>query len=108
MTPFYFWSCILLLSLGTFAIRMSLIGLSSRITISNRTKQVFSYIPAAILPAFIAPAAFFHQGSLEWAYGKERLLVLLISTAICFLTQSTLATVGLGLFLLYSLTQFSL
>ncbi len=102
----YFWLVLLCMIVGTFSIRGSLIAASSRVKISDRAREIFSYIPAAILPAFIAPFAFFHQGQTEWLLGKERFLVLVVSTAFCMWTHSTVATIGVGLSVLYVITQF--
>ena len=92
-----FWITILLLAAGTLGIRGSLIALSSKVQISARTREIFSYIPAAILPAFLAPAVVFHQGEIDLLVGKERLLVAVLATAICFKTRSTLWTILGGL-----------
>lgn len=106
ITQSYFWMNVLLLALGTLVIRGSIIAVSTKIKISSRLKELFTYIPAAILPAFVAPAVFFHQGSVEWAFGKERTLVLILATLVCALTRSTLATIGFGLSALYLVTNF--
>jgi branched-subunit amino acid transport protein len=102
----YFWPIVFFLAAGTLAIRGSIIAISSKVKISNRVKELFSYIPAAILPAFIAPSVFFHQGSVEWLEGKERLMVLVLSTLVCLMTKSTLATITFGLVALYIVTQY--
>ncbi len=99
----YFWRCIFILAAGTIAIRGSIIAVSARVRISDRWREIFSFIPAAILPAFVAPAVFFHQGSVAWAFGKERFLVLVVATAVCYFSRSTLATVAFGLVALYFL-----
>lgn len=101
----YFWSNVFCLALGTLAIRGSIIAISAKIQISDRWKEIFSFIPAAILPAFVAPAVFFHQGHVDWAFGKERFFVLLLASAICYFSRSTLATIGCGLFLLFLLNS---
>jgi len=97
----YFWNNVFLLAIGTLAIRGSIIALSARVKISDRVKQIFSFIPAAILPAFIAPMVFFHQGSVAWAFEKERFLILTLATIVCYFTRSTLATILFGLVALY-------
>lgn len=97
----YFWLNIFLLAVGTFAIRFSIIAISSRLTISQRLREIFSYIPAAILPAFIAPAVFFHRGQVDFLNGKERFFILVAATVISFYTRSTLLTIGFGLGALY-------
>lgn len=101
----YFWLNILAIAVGTLAIRGSLIALSKRFRINERTKELFSFIPAAILPAFIAPAVYFHNGHVSWLYGKERLIVLILATGVCYLVRNTLATIVFGLAALYFLTN---
>lgn len=105
--PVYFWVNTVFLTIGTITIRGSLIALSARVKISNQVKELFSFIPAAILPAFIAPAVFFHPGHVTWLFEKERLFVLVLATVVCFLWKSTLLTVAFGLITLYLLTQFA-
>jgi branched-subunit amino acid transport protein len=103
--PNYFWNTVGFLALGTVLIRFSIISVSGKVTISNRLKMTFSFIPAAVLPAIIAPMVFFHEGSVGWTFGKERLLVLVLATVVCYKTKSMLATVSFGLILLYLITQ---
>jgi branched-subunit amino acid transport protein len=103
--PSYFWTNIFLLALGTLAIRGTFIAMSSRVKISDRWRQIFSFIPVAILPAFVAPAVFFHQGHQALLFGKERFFVLVASTAVCFFSKSTLATIAFGLVALYLLNR---
>ncbi|MCM0605651.1 MAG: AzlD domain-containing protein [Xanthomonadaceae bacterium] len=101
----YFWNIVMLLAIGTLAIRGSFIAISSRVKITERTREIFSYIPVAILPALIAPAVFFHQGKVSWLLGKERFLMMILSTILCFFFKSTFITIVFGLGGLYLLTQ---
>ncbi len=101
----YFWTNIFLLAAGTLAIRGIFIGMSSRIQISDRWREIFSFIPAAILPAFVAPAVFFHEGHQAWIFGKERFLVLVLATAVSFYSKSTLLTILFGLTTLYFINR---
>lgn len=106
IAPNYFWLNIALLALGTISIRFSLIAISGRVKITARMQEIFSYIPAAILPALITPMVFFHQGSVEWLIGKERALILLLATVVCAFTRSTLITIIFGLVTLYMVRLF--
>lgn len=99
-----FWLIFGSLAAGTFAIRISIIAVSARVRISNRTKEIFSFIPASILPAFMAPAVFYHEGHAEWLWGKERLIILMGACVLCYFTRSTLATIAFGLVALYLVT----
>ena len=102
----YFWVNTFFLAVGTLAIRVSIIAVSGRLRITERVREIFTFIPAAILPAFVAPTAFFHEGVVGWAFGKERLLILLAATVLSFFYRSTIATIAFGLAALFLVTQF--
>jgi branched-subunit amino acid transport protein len=102
----YFLTNVCLLAIGTFAIRESFILISGKMKHTVKLKEFFSFIPAAILPAFIFPAVFFHQGTVDWLAGKERLIVLILSGAAYYFFRSTLFIISTGLLLLYLLTSF--
>lgn len=101
MDTSYFWQVVILLAIGTFLIRASFLFLSNRIRISSRLKEIFTYIPAAIIPAFIGPMVFLHKGQISALMGKERMLVLILATILCYFTKSMLATVVFGLSFLF-------
>tara|TARA_B110001454_G_scaffold16145_1_gene14516 strand:+ start:10030 stop:10362 length:333 start_codon:yes stop_codon:yes gene_type:complete len=103
----YFWTIIVCLALGTISIRISIIAVSGRIQISERARELFSYIPAAILPAFFAPAVFYHQGQVSWLLGRERLFVLLLAILVCLKTRSTVVTIVFGIVALYSIAHLT-
>lgn len=102
----YFLLVVILLTIGTIAIRGFFIALSGKMKISAKVKDLFTYIPSAILPALAVPATFFHQGQVEWLAGKERFLILIVASIACYFYRNTLFVVGLGLVLLYVVTSF--
>lgn len=102
----YFWTVIFFLMIGTICIRGSLIAFSKKVNISDRSKELFSYIPAAILPAFIVPSSFFHQGQVLLFNGKERLVVLALAAIVCLWTKNTILTILTGLTALYLVTTY--
>lgn len=102
----YFWKNIFLLALGTILIRGSIIAISSKVRVSQRVREIFSFIPAAVLPAFIAPSVSYHTGKVEWLYDKERLFVLIIAVGVSYITKSIVATITLGLVLLYFISHY--
>lgn len=104
----YFLICVVALTLGTVFIRGSFIAFSSKMNISGKVKELFSFIPAAIFPALIVPVTFFHQGNVEWIGGKERFLVLLASGIACYFIRNTLFVISFGLILLYLVSNYSL
>lgn len=101
----YFWWNIFFLALGTLAIRFSIIAISNRITITDRHREIFTFIPAAILPALLVPMVYFHNGHVNWLMGKERLFILILSTYVSFLTRNMIVTVAFGLISLYLISR---
>ncbi|MBL7713873.1 MAG: AzlD domain-containing protein [Bdellovibrionales bacterium] len=105
MNDHYFWYIVGAMAFGTLAIRGSIIAISSKIKISERTKEIFSFIPAAVLPAIATPAVFFHVGKVEWLFGKERLVVAILALVLSTFFRSMLGTLGFGMVALYLLTS---
>lgn len=101
----YYWTNIFLLAVGTLAIRNSVIALSSKIQISDRQREIFTFIPAAILPALAVPMVFYHQGTQTLLFGKERFVILLLATGVAYYTKKMTATLLFGLLALYLVTQ---
>lgn len=100
----YFLMNVFALTIGTIMIRGAFIFLSGKMKISPKLKELFSYIPAAILPTLIIPATFFHQGKVDIFGGKERFLILLASMVAAYFIRNTLFIISFGLALLYVVT----
>jgi branched-subunit amino acid transport protein len=99
----YFLLNVAALTIGTICIRGFFIALSGKMNISPKVKELFTYIPAAIFPALIIPATFFHQGTVAWLGGKERFIILIVSGIACYFVRNTLFVICFGLSLLYLL-----
>lgn len=103
----YFLIVTALLTVGTIIIRGFFISLTGRFAIPTKIKELFTFIPASILPALIIPATYFHQGQVSWVGGKERFVVLLVTCLACYFYRNTLFVISFGLSLLYLATQMS-
>lgn len=103
----YFLLNVVLLTLGTLFIRGSFIALSGKMNLSSTIKELFTFIPAAIFPALIMPASFFHSGSVELFAGKERFFVLMLSAIVCYFYRNTLFVIVFGLTLLFFVTSIA-
>lgn len=103
MDSTYYWSIVLILGLGTFLIRASFIYLSKYLNLSERTLELFTFIPAAVFPALFIPMAFFHEGQVELFHQKERFIALLIAVVVSFKVRHIIGTILCGLFSLYLL-----
>lgn len=94
INPNYFLLNVAALTVGTICIRGFFIALSGKMNISPKVKELFTYIPAAIFPALIIPATFFHPN-------KERFIILIVSGIACYFVRNTLFVICFGLSLLY-------
>lgn len=92
----YFYLNVVLLMVGTLLIRGSFISLSGKFEISPKIKELFTFIPAAILPALIFPGSFFHAD-------QARLVTLILAITASFFIRNTLFTIVFGLVSLYLL-----
>ncbi len=101
----YFWLNTFLLAIGTILIRSSILLFSAKIVISDRLKEIFSFIPSSVLPALAAPMAFYHPGTVEWLLNKERVVILLLATVVAYYSKKMTTTLIFGLVLLYLVTQ---
>lgn len=100
----YFLMNVCLLAVGTILIRGSFISMSGKLKNTEKLRELFSYVPAAIFPAIVVPAAFFHQGKVEWLMQKERFVILLLSFVVSYFIRSTLFIISFGLVMLYLVT----
>ncbi|MES2965417.1 MAG: AzlD domain-containing protein [Bdellovibrionota bacterium] len=100
-----FWVCVVAIALGTLVIRFSVIALSGRIVITDRHRELFTYIPASIFPALVVPLVFFHEGVVTWLAGKERLVIIVLAVIVSLFIRSMMLTLVFGLLALYVLTQ---
>lgn len=105
-SEWYFWQAVIPLGLGTLLIRCSFLFLGERITLSPTIREIFTFIPAAVLPALAVPMVFFHEGVVESINGKERFIIFLIGVVVCLLSKNILMTILSGLVILFMLKEF--
>lgn len=100
------WLTIIGMGVITFLIRYALIGLSGRITLSDRVHRALRYVPAAVLATFIFTDMLQPNGQLDLSLGNFRLIAGLITIAIALITRNTLATIVGGLIALWILATW--
>jgi len=102
MDPTVVWLTILALAAATFATRLSFMGLLAHVELPPLLQRALAYVPPAILAAIIAPQVFpvvQELPTLDW----PRLIAALIACAVAFRTRSTVATVSIGMLVLWGL-----
>lgn len=96
-----FFIIVAILSVATFLIRASFVFFSDRLVLNKEVKDLFSFIPAAILPALFMPMTFFFEGVNESLFGKERLIALCLALVVSFYSKNILCTILVGLGVLF-------
>jgi branched-subunit amino acid transport protein len=102
MDPTVIWLTILALAAATFATRLSFMGLLAHVELPRVLQRALAYVPPAILAAIIAPQVFpvvQELPTLDW----PRLISALIAFAVAFRSRSTVATVCIGMLVLWAL-----
>jgi len=97
------WIIIILMGLGTFAIRLSFILLQDYWTMPEGFREALRYVPPAVFSALIAPSIVLHDGHVLLTPENHRLLAALAAAGAMALTKNVLATIATGLVALWTL-----
>ena len=90
------WAIIVAMGVGTYALRLSFIGLSGHVEgLPPWLEQALRYVPAAVIAAIVFPALVVVDGSVTIA-GNYRLLAGAFAAAVAWRTEDILATIVAG------------
>lgn len=99
------WFVVLAAAAGTYALRVSFIALFGRLDgVPPRVERVLSYVPPAVLAALVLPELVLSDGALAVSFGNDRLLAGAIAAVVAWRTEDMLATVAVGMGVLYALS----
>ena len=91
------WAAVLLVGVGTFALRASFLFLFERVGgVPPRTETALGMVPAAVLSALVAPAVLAPDGAIVLA-DNARLLAAAVAAGVAWYTEDVLATIATGL-----------
>jgi len=98
------WALVVILGLGTFALRLSFIQLRGRVdAFPPAIEHSLSFVPAAVLAALVFPALFTLNGSVEGVL-NARVLAGGVAAIVAWRTRNMLATIGVGMVVLWATT----
>jgi branched-subunit amino acid transport protein len=100
-----FWVAITILAIGTYIIRYSFLAFANKLSLSERHRELLTYVPACLLPALVASMVYSHEGSVTWLYGKERIAILAFSIPVFIYSRNIVITLLFGLGALYLVTH---
>ncbi len=97
------WLVIIGMGLITYAIRLSMIVLLERVTITDTMRSALRFVPAAVLSAIILPELLQPGGTLDISLGNDRLLAGLLAMLVAWRTKNVLYTIAVGMAALWIL-----
>ena len=103
MTGTALWLTLLGMGLITYGIRLSMILLLGRVSISEDWQRALRLVPPAVLSAIIFPELLRPNGSLDISFGNARLLAGIIAAVVAWRTKNALLTIGVGMAALWIL-----
>lgn len=104
-SPATIWILILVIGVGTFALRMSMIALLGRVEQTPpAVERILRFIRPAVLAALIAPAVVLLNGEASLLDPfNPRPLAALVATLVAWKTHNVLLTIGSGMGVLWIL-----
>lgn len=103
MSDLALWSIFIAVGVGTFAMRLSLIGLYGRLRIPPLLQRAMAYIPASVLAALVLPAVVLPGGHGELALNNPQIPAAVVATLVAWRTRNTLLTLAAGMVVLWGL-----
>ena len=98
------WGIILVIAVGTLALRVSFIVLFGRLDdVPAWLERLLELVPPAAIAALVFPSLVYLDGSLALSPGNDRLVAGLVATVVAWRTESLLATVAVGMALFLGL-----
>lgn len=99
-----FWVLIVLLALGTWAMRSLPIMLHGHVPHPPWLTRLLRHVPVAALTALVVPSALYlHQGS-TYSFAPSRSVAAVVALLVALRTKNTLATLAAGMVTLWVLT----
>ncbi len=97
------WLAIIVIGIGTFALRASFIELGGRFALPASVSRALRFLPAAVLSAIILPAILRGEaGGLYFGLDNPRLIAGIAAALIAWKTKSVLATLATGMGVLWA------
>ena len=91
------WLSIIIAGILTYLTRTTMVTLINRNILSDKIKQVLSYVPAAVFPAIIFPAIFLDNSGDFQLENNPKIMAAIIAMLIGIISQNIIATIISGL-----------
>ena len=91
------WSTIIYCGIITYLTRFSMIFLLKENILSDKVKEVLSFVPAAIFPAIIFPSIFLDNDGFLDLENNPKILAAIFAIIIGYFSKNIIATIVAGL-----------
>ncbi|MBV1787334.1 AzlD domain-containing protein [Marinobacterium sp. D7] len=106
MSDLALWGLFVAVSLGTFALRFSFIGLHGRLHIPPIFKRALAYVPASVLAALVLPAVTLTGTEHSFTIDNLRIPAAAVAALVAWKSHNTLLTLAAGMGTLWLLHMF--
>lgn len=92
-----FWFLIIVLALGTWAMRALPIMLHGHVPHPPWLARLLRHVPVAALTALVVPAALYVHAGNDYSFAPSRTVAAVVALAVAWRTKNTLATLAAGM-----------
>lgn len=98
------WVIVFAVAAGTLGLRWSFLGLATRAgKVPLPLQRALRFVPAAVLAALTLPALLRPDGPFDITFDNHRLIAGSIAALVAWKTRNVLATIGVGMAVLWTL-----
>ena len=101
------WVMIVIVGLGTYALRLSFIVLSGRLKLPLAAERALRFVPVAALSAIILPELVFAGDTLDLSLSNARLVAGLCAALVAWFSRNLFLTIVVGMGVLWGLQWLS-
>lgn len=103
MSPESVWGVLVLMGLGAFALRYTMLALWGRWSIPPLLQRALRYVPAAVLSALVWKGVVNYGGTYHWGLDNDRLWAGLAAAVVAWRSKSIVLTIAVGMAVLWVL-----
>jgi len=107
MSEWALWGIFIAVGLGTFAMRLSFIGLHGKMRIPRLLQRALAYVPASVITALALPAVIYPGGHGDFVWSNPQIPAAIVAGLVAKRTHSTLLTIAVGMGALWGLMWFA-
>jgi branched-subunit amino acid transport protein len=97
------WLTILACGIVTFLMRMSFIAIHGRVTMPLWFTRALTFVPVAVLSAMTLPEILIQNNAVNFALRNPKFLAAILAVIVAWRTRNVLATIAVGMAVLWTI-----